>query len=66
MPRSAERSVAGCTIKLNKEPVEAYVESSVVLMKNMIADIDADARTLAHRIGQLRASHQWPRSPLRI
>ncbi|WP_066255069.1 bifunctional aconitate hydratase 2/2-methylisocitrate dehydratase [Hydrogenophaga flava] len=47
---SAERSAAGCTIKLNKEPVQEYLKSNVVLMKNMIADGYADAKTLARRI----------------
>ena len=35
---SAERSAAGCTIKLNKEPIAEYLTSNVVLMKNMIAN----------------------------
>jgi aconitate hydratase 2/2-methylisocitrate dehydratase len=52
---SAERSAAGCTIKLNKEPVEEYLKSNVVLMKNMIADGYADARTLARRIEKVEA-----------
>ncbi|MBH1986637.1 MAG: bifunctional aconitate hydratase 2/2-methylisocitrate dehydratase [Burkholderiales bacterium] len=47
---SAERSAAGCTIKLNKEPVAEYLKSNIVLMKNMIADGYADARTLQRRI----------------
>src|SRR5574337_942661 len=35
---SAERSAAGCTIKLNPEPIKEYLRSNIVLMKNMIAD----------------------------
>ncbi|MDQ7746829.1 bifunctional aconitate hydratase 2/2-methylisocitrate dehydratase [Hydrogenophaga pseudoflava] len=52
---SAERSAAGCTIKLNKEPVAEYLKSNVVLMKNMIADGYADAKTLARRIEKVEA-----------
>jgi len=53
---SAERSAAGCTIKLNKEPVAEYLKSNIVLMKNMIADGYADARTLQRRI---EAQEAW-------
>ncbi len=52
---SAERSAAGCTIKLNKEPVQEYLKSNIVLMKNMIADGYADAKTLARRIEKVEA-----------
>ena len=52
---SAERSAAGCTVKLNKEPVAEYLKSNVVLMKNMIADGYADAKTLARRIEKVEA-----------
>src|SRR3990167_44651 len=53
---SAERSAAGCTIKLNKEPVQEYLKSNIVLMKNMIADGYADAKTLQRRI---EAQEAW-------
>ena len=52
---SAERSAAGCTIKLNPEPIQEYLTSNVVLMKNMIADGYADARTLERRIAKVEA-----------
>ncbi len=52
---SAERSAAGCTIKLNKAPVQEYLQSNIVLMKNMIADGYADAKTLARRIEKVEA-----------
>ncbi|PZO15902.1 MAG: bifunctional aconitate hydratase 2/2-methylisocitrate dehydratase [Burkholderiales bacterium] len=52
---SAERSAAGCTVKLNPEPIKEYLTSNVVLMKNMIADGYADARTLARRIEKVEA-----------
>jgi aconitate hydratase 2/2-methylisocitrate dehydratase len=52
---SAERSAAGCTIKLNKAPIIEYLNSNVVLMKNMIADGYADAKTLKRRIEKVEA-----------
>ena len=52
---SAERSAAGCTIKLNKEPIIEYLKSNVVLMKNMIADGYLDKRTLERRIQAVEA-----------
>ncbi len=52
---SAERSAAGCTIKLNPAPVQEYLTSNVVLMKNMIAQGYADARTLQRRIDKVQA-----------
>ena len=57
---SAERSAAGCTVKLNKEPIIEYMQSNVVLMKNMIADGYADARTLARRIESME---KWLANP---
>ncbi|MFN4004915.1 MAG: bifunctional aconitate hydratase 2/2-methylisocitrate dehydratase [Hylemonella sp.] len=57
---SAERSAAGCTIKLNKEPIIEYLKSNVVLMKNMIADGYQDARTLKRRIEKVEA---WLANP---
>ena len=50
----AERSAAGCTIKLNPAPIKEYLTSNVVLMKNMIADGYADKRTLERRIEAVR------------
>jgi aconitate hydratase 2/2-methylisocitrate dehydratase len=52
---SAERSAAGCTIKLNKAPVQEYLQSNVVLMKNMMANGYEDKRTLARRIEKVKA-----------
>jgi len=57
---SAERSAAGCTIKLDKEPIIEYLQSNVVLMKNMIANGYADAKTLARRIEKVE---QWLANP---
>jgi aconitate hydratase 2/2-methylisocitrate dehydratase len=57
---SAERSAAGCTIKLNKAPIIEYLNSNVVLMKNMIADGYADAKTLKRRIEKVEAWLAYP------
>ncbi|MBF0804514.1 MULTISPECIES: bifunctional aconitate hydratase 2/2-methylisocitrate dehydratase [unclassified Neisseria] len=57
---SAERSAAGCTVKLNQEPVIEYMKSNIVLMKNMIADGYKDPRTLERRI---KAMEAWLAAP---
>ncbi len=57
---SAERSAAGCTIKLNKEPVIEYLNSNIVLLKNMIAQGYADRRSLERRIAKMQ---EWLAAP---
>jgi aconitate hydratase 2/2-methylisocitrate dehydratase len=57
---SAERSAAGCTVHLNKEPIIEYINSNITLMKWMIAQGYADARTLARRIA---AQEAWLANP---
>lgn len=57
---SAERSAAGCTVLLNKEPVIEYINSNIVLLKNMIAQGYADARTIGRRI---KAMEAWLANP---
>lgn len=57
---SAERSAAGCTVKLNEAPVAEYLKSNVVLMKNMIAQGYADKRSLERRI---KAVEAWLAKP---
>jgi aconitate hydratase 2/2-methylisocitrate dehydratase len=52
---SAERSAAGCTVRLNKEPIIEYINSNIVLLKNMIAQGYADARTIGRRIQAMQA-----------
>ena len=52
---SAERSAAGCTVKLNPAPITEYLTSNIVLMKNMIADGYQDKRTLERRIQKVQA-----------
>lgn len=57
---SAERSAAGCTVKLNPEPVKEYLNSNLVLMKNMIAQGYSDKRALERRI---KAVEAWLAKP---
>jgi len=57
---SAERSAAGCTVRLNKEPVIEYINSNIVLLKNMIAQGYHDARTISRRI---KAMEAWLAKP---
>ena len=52
---SAERSAAGCTVHLNKEPIIEYLKSNVVLMKNMIVNGYQDRRALERRIAAVEA-----------
>ncbi|MFZ9297254.1 MAG: bifunctional aconitate hydratase 2/2-methylisocitrate dehydratase [Hylemonella sp.] len=52
---SAERSAAGCTVALNKEPVIEYLNSNIVLLKNLIANGYQDVRTIARRIKAMQA-----------
>ena len=57
---SAERSAAGCTVHLNKEPIMEYINSNITMMKWMIANGYADARTLGRRIA---AQQAWLNNP---
>ena len=52
---SAERSAAGCTVRLNKEPIIEYLNSNIVLLKWMIAQGYQDARSLARRVEKMEA-----------
>ncbi len=57
---SAERSAAGCTVRLNQEPIIEYLNSNIVLLKNMIAQGYADKRSLERRIGKMQ---EWLAAP---
>jgi aconitate hydratase 2/2-methylisocitrate dehydratase len=57
---SAERSAAGCTVHLNKEPIIEYINSNITLMKWMISEGYADARTQQRRIA---AQQAWLANP---
>mmetsp|Transcript_10997 Transcript_10997/g.17634 ORF Transcript_10997/g.17634 Transcript_10997/m.17634 type:complete len:918 (+) Transcript_10997:95-2848(+) len=58
---SAERSAAGCTIKLNKEPIIEYLKSNVVMLKWMISEGYGDVRTLERRIARME---DWLANPV--
>ncbi len=58
---SAERSAAGCTIALNKEPIIEYLKSNIVMLRWMIAEGYGDARTLARRA---EAMEKWIANPV--
>ena len=52
---SAERSAAGCAIKLDKEPIIEYLNSNIVMLKWMIAEGYGDVRTITRRIEEMEA-----------
>merc|ERR1711971_981860 len=58
---SAERSAAGCTIKLDKEPIIEYLNSNIVMLKWMIKEGYGDARTMKRRIAAMEA---WLENPV--
>ena len=57
---SAERSAAGCTIKLNKEPVITHIKSSIGMLKTMLTDGYGDSATINSRIADMEAWLQQP------
>jgi aconitate hydratase 2/2-methylisocitrate dehydratase len=57
---SAERSAAGCTVRLNKEPIIEYLNSNITLLKWMIANGYQDPKTLERRIKGMEA---WLANP---
>ncbi len=57
---SAERSAAGCTVRLDKAPIIEYLTSNITLLKWMIAEGYQDARSLARRIAKMEA---WLANP---
>merc|ERR1719337_711369 len=57
---SAERSAAGCTIQLEKEPIAEYLTSNIVMLKWMIAEGYGDSRTLERRISKMES---WLEAP---
>jgi aconitate hydratase 2 / 2-methylisocitrate dehydratase len=58
---SAERSCAGCTIKLSTETVAEYLRSNVALMKNMAARGYGDAKTILRRVAKME---EWLANPV--
>ncbi len=57
---SAERSAAGCTVKLSEESIAEYLNSNIVMLKWMIAEGYGDIRTIERRITAMEA---WLASP---
>ena len=57
---SAERSAAGCTVRLNKEPIIEYINSNIVMLKWMIANGYEDERSIVRRI---KAMEAWLADP---
>ncbi len=57
---SAERSAAGCTVRLDKDPIIEYLNSNITLLKWLIATGYEDKRTLARRIQAMQA---WIANP---
>ncbi len=57
---SAERSAAGCTIKLDKEPIAEYLNSNIVMLKWMLAEGYGDPRTIERRIAGMQ---EWLADP---
>jgi len=57
---TAERSAAGCTILLDKEPIIEYLNSNIVMLRWMIANGYGDARTLERRA---QGMEKWLENP---
>jgi aconitate hydratase 2/2-methylisocitrate dehydratase len=57
---SAERSAAGCTIKLDQAPIIEYLKSNIVMLRWMIEQGYGDMRTLERRAQKMEA---WLANP---
>ena len=57
---SAERSAAGCTIKLPEKAIAEYLQSNITLLRWMISEGYGDARTLERRAQAMEA---WLANP---
>ncbi|VVN00222.1 Aconitate hydratase B [Pseudomonas fluorescens] len=57
---SAERSAAGCTIKLPEKAVAEYLQSNITLLRWMISEGYGDARTMERRAQAMEA---WLANP---
>lgn len=57
---SAERSAAGCTIKLPEKPIAEYLKSNITLLRWMISEGYGDPRTLERRA---QAMEEWLAKP---
>lgn len=57
---SAERSAAGCTVLLDKEPIIEYINSNITLIESMIKAGYQNARTLQRRADKMK---EWLKNP---
>ena len=57
---SAERSAAGCTVKLDQAPIIEYLTSNITMLRWMIANDYGDPRTLERRA---QAMEDWLADP---
>lgn len=57
---SAERSAAGCTVKLSQESIEEYLNSNIVMLKWMISEGYGERRTLERRVTSME---EWLANP---
>ena len=57
---TAERSAAGCTILLDKEPIIEYLQSNIVMLRWLISNGYQDARALERSAQKMEA---WLASP---
>ncbi|MCW8864334.1 MAG: bifunctional aconitate hydratase 2/2-methylisocitrate dehydratase [Colwellia sp.] len=57
---SAERSAAGCSIKLEEDAVAEYLNSNIVMLKWMISEGYGDVRTITRRI---KSMEEWLANP---
>lgn len=57
---SAERSAAGCTVKLSQESIAEYLNSNITMLKWMIVEGYGDRRTIERRI---KAMEAWLATP---
>jgi aconitate hydratase 2/2-methylisocitrate dehydratase len=57
---SAERSAAGCTIKLDRAPIEEYLRSNITMLKWMIAEGYGEVKTIERRIASME---NWLEAP---
>jgi aconitate hydratase 2/2-methylisocitrate dehydratase len=57
---SAERSAAGCTIKLSQQTIAQYLRSNVTMLRWMISDNYGDVRTLERRAKKME---EWLANP---
>ncbi|MNZ26562.1 Aconitate hydratase 2 [compost metagenome] len=58
---SAERSAAGCTIKLDQAPIIEYLKSNIVMLKWMLSEGYGDVRTITRRI---KGMEEWLANPV--